>query len=123
MPELMEDESKFESDVTLKKFKLNSTSALYDELCNADINGNCQWQNTVTLNTNLACTDKECDADTLRVVEVIDGIHYEYMRPPCVEQFFYANGRKVIFRDRNSYSSCADPLLVSQGNDCVVNSI
>ena len=110
----MEDESSFKTDLTLKKMKLNSTSsALYSALCNDGPNG-CKWSNTVTLDSNLDCTGKECDADTLRVVEVTAGMHYEYVRPACVEQVFFANAKKVIFRDRNEDSSCANPLLARQ---------
>ena len=114
MPELMEDHSSFKNDPTLKKFVLDSTSALKSKLCNADTNGNCQYENSVTLlNDTLDCTATECDADTLRVVQVSEGIHYEYVRPPCVEQVFYANAKKVSYKRKMEPSLCANPLLVS----------
>ena len=85
MPELMQDDAGFENDPTLKKFILSSASELKAELCNVDASGNCQYANTVTLDNTLNCVDTECDADTLRVVQVNE-IHYEYVRPACVEQ-------------------------------------
>jgi hypothetical protein len=112
MPELVEDDPMFNNDPTLKRFVLAVNSSLKTELCNADPSGNCRWENTVTLAHNLKCTSNECDADTLRVVRVSDGIHYEFVRPACVEQAFYANAKKIIYKERWSASSCANPLLV-----------
>jgi hypothetical protein len=112
MPELIEDDPQFNNDPTLKRFVLTAGSSLKTTLCNADPNGSCQWKNTVTLEENINCTGKECDADTLRVVQVSDGVNYEYVRPACVEQAFYANAKKIIYRQRQSDSSCANPLLV-----------
>ena len=80
--------------------------------------GDCAWSNTVILAENLACVGRECDADALRVVQVAEptatstAIHYEYVRPPCKEQVFYANAKKVTNKERWAYSSCANPLLV-----------
>lgn len=111
-PELMED-THLTNDDTKKKLALNDSSLLKAELCNATTNGDCQFANTVTLNHTLECIGSECNADTLRVVEVSNGIHYEYVRPACVEQVFYANPKKVIYRRRTEDSSCANPLLVS----------
>lgn len=117
-PELMEDDSNFKTDSTIKKFALESSSQLKSKLCNQGTNGSCQFANSVTLDSNLACVGKECNADTLRVVQVIPGIHYEYVRPPCVEQAFYANAKKVINRERWADSSCANPLLPYASEAC-----
>lgn len=117
MPELMEDYHYFRNDPNLKKFVLNSTSALKAALCDVDINGNCHYNSTVTLDSNLECTGEECNADTVRVVQV-NGIHYEFVRPACVEQAFYTNAKKVIFRERWSDSSCANPLLPYASEAC-----
>ena len=118
MPELMEDDPKFITDLSVKKFTLASNSTLKSKLCNADSNGNCQWKNTVTLEQNLDCTGQECAADTVRVVQVSSAIHYEYVRPACVEQAFYGNAKKVIYRHRNSASSCANPTLPYASEAC-----
>jgi len=117
-PELMEDDSNFKTDQTIKKFVLDSSSQLRATLCKKGSNGSCLFANSVTLESNLACSAQECDADTLRVVEVSPGIHYEYVRPPCVEQVFYANAKKVINRERWADSSCANPLLPYASEAC-----
>eukprot|EP00804_Cyclotella_cryptica_P014145 CCRYP_005584-RA/>CCRYP_005584-RA protein AED:0.03 eAED:0.03 QI:259/1/1/1/0.94/0.9/20/117/3951 len=117
-PELMEDDSNFQTDQTIKKFVLDPSSQLKAKLCNTGSNGLCQFANSVTLESNLACIGLECDADTLRVVEVSPGIHYEYVRPPCVEQVFYGNAKKVINRERWADSSCANPLLPYASEAC-----
>ena len=118
MPELIEDDQMFKNDPNLRKFSLSDSSLLKAELCNKDGNGKCRWRNTVYLDENLDCTGKECDAETLRVVQVSDGIHYEYVRPACVEQAFYANAKKIIYRERASTSSCANPLLPHASEAC-----
>jgi hypothetical protein len=117
-PELMEDVSNFKTDPTVKKFVLDAASLLKAQLCNQDSQGFCQFGNSVTLASNLNCTAAECDADTLRVVEVVPGIHYEYVRPPCVEQVFYRNAKKLIYRERWADASCANPLLPYASEAC-----
>jgi hypothetical protein len=117
-PELMEDHSYFKNDDTLKRFALDDSSRLKEKLCNADANGKCQYATSVTLDSNLGCVASECDADTLRVVQVSQGIYYEYVRPACVEQAFYANAKKVIYRERWSDSSCANPRLPYASEAC-----
>ena len=97
-----------------KKFVLGD-GPLKSLLCNAGSDGKCQFANKVILTSNLNCSGLECGADTLRVVEVAEGIHYEYVRPACVEQAFYSDPKKVIYKYRSSDSSCANPLLVSFG--------
>ncbi len=117
-PELMEDHSNFKKDPNIKKFVLDDISGLKERLCNAS-NGECQYDMTVTLDANIDCTGNECKADTVRVVDV-GGIYYEYLRPPCVEQAFYNNARKVIYRERWADSSCANPLLPYASEACCV---
>jgi len=115
-PELMEDHSYFKKDPNIKRFVLDSNSGLKARLCNAS-NGECQYEMSVTLDTNIDCVGKECIADTVRVVDV-GGIYYEYARPPCVEQAFYNNAMKVIYRERWADSSCANPLLPYASEAC-----
>jgi hypothetical protein len=116
-PELMEDDAKYRTDTTIKKFSLSASSQLKAKLCN-EVDGSCQFANSVVLDTNIGCMDLECNADTVRVVEVSPGVHYEYVRPACVEQAFYANAKKVINRERWADSSCANPLLPYASEAC-----
>jgi len=117
-PELMEDHPSFKNDLTMKHFVLEAGSKLKEALCNADEVGNCQYAMTVTLESNLLCTGKECDADTARVVDAGGELYYEYISPACVEQAFYRNAKKVIFKDRMKDSSCANPLLPYASEAC-----
>ena len=114
----MEDDPDYKTDPDIKKFVLHESSQLKAKLCNLNSDGTCQFANSVTLETNLNCVADECNADTLRVVEVIPGIHYEYVRPACVEQAFYANAKKVIHKERWYDSSCANPLLPYASEAC-----
>jgi hypothetical protein len=118
LPDLMEDDPDYKTDPDIKKFVLHESSQLKAKLCNLNSDGTCQFANSVTLETNLNCVADECNADTLRVVEVIPGIHYEYVRPACVEQVFYANAKKVINKQRWDDSSCANPLLPYASEAC-----
>jgi uncharacterized protein (DUF1501 family)/uncharacterized protein (DUF1800 family) len=117
MPELMEDDPNF-ANHPIKKFVLASNSTLRSVLCNQGSNGSCQFENNVALIGNIDCAGQECNVDTVRVVEVGEGIHYEYVRPACVEQVFYADAKKVINKDRMSDSSCANPLLPYASEAC-----
>ncbi len=117
-PELMEDDPAYKNDLTMKHFVLEAGSNLKEALCNADANGNCQYAMSVTLESSLSCTGKECEADTARVVDAGEGIYYEYISPTCVEQAFYSNAKKIIFKDRMKDSSCANPVLAYASEAC-----
>ncbi len=117
-PELMEDDPAFKNDVTMKQFVLDAGSNLKNVLCNADSSGNCQYAMTVTLESNLDCVGDECNVDTARVVDVGGGMYYEYVSPACVEQAFYRDAKKVIFKERYQDSSCANPLLPYASEAC-----
>ena len=118
LPELSEDDPAYKTDPGIRKFALDPSSNLMKRLCNRNSNGACQFVNSVKLESNLECIGKECDADTLRVVEVVPGTYYEYVRPACVEQAFYENAKKVIYKERWQDSSCANPLLPYASEAC-----
>ena len=120
MPSRMEDDVGFKNDLTRKKFVLEEGSALKQALCNADgPGGACRYEMTVTLQSNLPCTPgQECDADTARVVDVGEGIYYEYVEPTCVEQAFYNGAKKIIYKDRSRDSACANPRLAYASEAC-----
>lgn len=101
---------------TLKKVTLNSTSPLYEKLCNSQDGGTtCDFQSKVTLDENLACDGQECDLDIVRLVEVTDGIYFEYVRQACVELTYYNDAQTVNVKDRRTGNSgkkwemCANP--------------
>jgi hypothetical protein len=86
----------WDGDARIKRFVLSPTSSLYQKLCNADANGDCQYANTVVIDENLPCEGKECRVDSLVVVQVSPGVFYEFIRQPCVHAAFYNNAKKVV---------------------------
>merc|ERR1719410_2793426 len=85
---------------------LSTSSPLYAKLCSA-IDGTCSYPNIVVLDSNLECDAKECEVDTLRVVQV-GSVYYEYIPVPCVEQAFFHNAKKIVNKDYTEIS-CANP--------------
>ncbi len=91
----------------------STTSALYQALCApASAGGACTFPLTVTLTSNLACTGKECNAQRVIAVKIVDPVakvtrYYQYVGLPCVRLTLFDNGQ-LIKRD-GSRSQCADP--------------
>lgn len=56
----------------------------------------CDFQSVVVLDENLACHGRECNVDTVRVVEVAPGVFYEYKHLACVNMPFYPDPAKVF---------------------------
>ena len=81
--------------------ELSLDSELYAALCAApSAGGNCTFPGKVVLDSNLGCNhaDGECAVDTVRTVRVQslpNPIYYEYVRPPCVEQAFFNDAKRV----------------------------
>ena len=98
LPELQMDPTSWENDADAVRMTLLPTSNLYEKLCNDGGTGTCDFKNVVVLDAPLTCVDKECEVDTVRVVEVTQGIFYEYIEQPCVEQAFYNNPEKVLVK-------------------------
>jgi hypothetical protein len=86
----------WDADESVKRFVLSPTSSLYQKLCNADANGDCQYKNTVHIDENIPCDGKECRVDTLVIVQVAPGVFYEYIRQPCVHLTFHEDAKKVV---------------------------
>ena len=82
-------------------------NCLFKQLCNANSDGKCVFQNEVELMVDAECRGKECDVDAATVVEVEPGIFYEYVPEPCVNQAFYPNAKKIT--KGGWYNMCADP--------------
>jgi len=104
-------------DVTSKSIALDSSSELYDKLCNANGGSTCNYDSKVVLDENLSCNGDECDVDTLTFVEVGDGVYFEYVRQPCVELSFYNNGKTVTTQNRDD-ELCENPNLPVAGEFC-----
>jgi hypothetical protein len=75
---------------------LSPGSSLYQKLCKADANGDCQFANTVSIDENLPCYGNKCRVDTLVVVQVAPGIFYEHLRQPCDHKAFYIDAKKIV---------------------------
>jgi cullin-associated NEDD8-dissociated protein 1 len=125
-PELLSDPSNWERDPLIRRMELEDTSPLYQTLC-AEKDGKCTYPGKIVLDENLIYDDAarnelaEYGVESLRSVKLQGGqeaIYYEYVRPPCVEQTFYDNAKKVEDYTRGKYSTenmvaqssmCADP--------------
>ena len=86
----------WDSDESIKRFVLSPGSALYNKLCNPGTDGSCNFVNTVKLDSNLPCYDRECRVDDVIIVQVTAGHFYEYIRQPCVDMSFYPDPKKVV---------------------------
>eukprot|EP00804_Cyclotella_cryptica_P019739 CCRYP_009662-RC/>CCRYP_009662-RC protein AED:0.09 eAED:0.09 QI:0/0.95/0.95/1/0.95/0.95/22/166/2740 len=78
----------------------------------------CSLQTLVTLDTNLECQGRECVVSTVRVVEVIAGVYYEYLHLPCVHLPFYDDAAKVFAGPGYQLAMCADKRLPSARSTC-----
>ena len=86
----------------------------------------CDFKSTVTLDENLSHCDqsgnlhKECHVDTIRVLEVLPGVFYEYVRPPCVHMPFIdgSHSRKVFASWEMATAMCADKRVPSASSTC-----
>jgi hypothetical protein len=110
-PELQTDPIEWASDSFAKRLKLqpNGGSSLFSKLCGSQNPANCTLAPKFVLDENLACSGGECAVDTVRVVEVSDGIFYEYVRKPCVYQAFFDNPKMIVRRKSWWDLTCADP--------------
>ena len=119
-PELMKDPKEWASDVKAKRIKLetNGPNSLFAKLCSASDPLLCNYKPVVTLDTNLSCSGVECSLDTLRVVEVGNGIFYEYIRPRCVYQAFFKDATMIVRRRDWGDVSCADPRTLTASAAC-----
>lgn len=124
-PVFQNEPNDWSSNPDLKRIDLDPSSPLYVKLCEPDSQGRCSFSSTVKLDSNLiydeaATYGEEYAVDTLRVVAIKSGtkspVYYEYVRQPCVELAFFANGKKIIRGQiRRNYvqkpSMCGNPEL------------
>lgn len=98
-------------------------SELYSSLCQrSPVTDKCTFPPVVTLPNSLVCYgDVECEADTLRTVQINDVagnliMYYTYEEPPCIHLMFFSNGHALLNRN---IRQCADPEYVTiGGNAC-----
>jgi len=117
LPKLMSDPAAFASDGSIKKFELDENSLLRNYLYHDNINN---LPISITLNENLSCTGRECDVETVRVVQISNSpdIFYEYVQQPCVQNAFYNHGKKVMGYHRNYHVTCANSKLPLASEAC-----
>eukprot|EP00538_Stauroneis_constricta_P006114 CAMPEP_0119557550 /NCGR_PEP_ID=MMETSP1352-20130426/9190_1 /TAXON_ID=265584 /ORGANISM="Stauroneis constricta, Strain CCMP1120" /LENGTH=2298 /DNA_ID=CAMNT_0007604673 /DNA_START=349 /DNA_END=7245 /DNA_ORIENTATION=+ len=119
LPELHHEIDQWRSDPAAKRFTLDATqSNLYEKLCNPQGDGSCAFQAKVVLDVDLDCVGDECYLDTLRTVEVSNGMYYEYIRKPCVHQAFYQDAKTIIRHWNFDEYMCADPRTESATIAC-----
>ena len=104
-------------DPLLKFVNLDKNSNLYDKLCQPSSNGECTFPGQVILTENIDCFGQECAMDTVRFVEVTNGIFYEYYRQPCVQFPYYQNAKKIMWNYRH-IEMCGDPKMDIAGTAC-----
>ncbi|KAL7567214.1 hypothetical protein ACA910_021201 [Epithemia clementina (nom. ined.)] len=123
MPELQPDNDWNEAAV---RFQADPLGQLGSALCGATKSRSCSYPAVVTLPETFACKGKECEVDTIRVVQIQGGIYYEYVPPPCVYQTFVENPRKIkrwsggSGEDSGAYM-CADPRTAVASTACCFN--
>ena len=122
LPELQFDN---EWDYRAVRFVADPEGALNSALCGADsgISSSCTYPGIVTLSETINCVGRECEVDTVRVVQVEGGMYYEYVRPPCVHQAFVENPRKIKKKKHGSGKGiarymCADPRVAVASTAC-----
>lgn len=108
-PELVDDPVDWASDPLAQRLKLQTGSGLLTKLCGSQDASSCAYDAKVVLDETIGCNGVECDVDTVRVVEVGNGIFYEYVQPPCVHQAFFDNPVMVVKRWDWQDLTCADP--------------
>lgn len=120
LPELVNDPSQFADDTLgdIVRAVLDQGSSLRSLLCNEDQDGNCVFQNSVTLEDNYGCFGIECEIELPRVVQVTDNAFYEYVHPPCVNMVFYNDPVKVSPRRNIDAVLCADPKVALASVAC-----
>ena len=97
------------------------SSNLTSIICNKNEVGVCNPQNIVILPTDIECFGIECEIEEPRTIEIAEGLWYEYIRPPCVNQAFYNNGKSVYRlsgKDGFKQILCGNPSLRDASTIC-----
>ena len=77
---------------------LDGTSSLLHKLCQLDNDGKCSYPGVVHLQEDLICSGDECNlSSSPQIVHIGDNVHYEYIKPPCVNfPFTMNNGVNIV---------------------------
>lgn len=110
-------------DTTPKRASLDfESSNLASILCNTNESGECNPKNVVVLPADVQCYGIECQIREPRTIEVAKGLWYEYIRPPCVNQAFYNDGKSMykaaIELDTFKQIQCGNPSLLDGSTVC-----
>ncbi len=100
---------------------LSYHSSLRNILC--DLKGkHCRYPPVITITSNIQCSDIECELDTIQVVEVGDGVFYEYVKPPCVHlSFFGPTDSASITYDSGKSLKCGNRNAALASAACCLN--
>lgn len=121
IPKLQSDPSSWADDkmaINLSLDKTSSEGSLFATLCGSTDATKCSFAPVVVVAKKIECSGIECSVDTLRTVEVADGIFYEYVPPSCVFQAFYSNGKLVARQNEKTKVMCADPRVQTASSAC-----
>lgn len=96
-------------------------SRLKNRLCGSFNDSLCVYKGIVNLESDVVCTGTECSLSSIRVVQVADGVFYEYIPPPCVYFPFIQDGI-VVSKSKVDYkidSTCVpNSIHVAAGACC-----
>jgi len=100
---------------------LSKNSLLYYWLCKPHRrrkdSDKCRLRKEVILGNNVPCMGQECNLDTVRLVQVAEGIFFEYIDPPCVRLPYYDSPKKISLK-HNSQVMCEDPRSITASEAC-----
>jgi hypothetical protein len=113
VPEIYIDLTSWETDPMAKRLKLvgNGGTSLLSKLCGSQNTAACTRKTKIILDEDVPCTGVECNLDTVRVVELMEGIYYEYVQRPCVYEAFFQNPKMIVKMESWWDLICADPRL------------
>ncbi len=80
---------------------LDTSSLLLRKLCQPNVNGVCSYPGVIYLDEDISCTGIECNLSFPKALHVGNNVHYEYIKPPCINFPFTANNNLVIVIDSN----------------------
>jgi uncharacterized protein (DUF1501 family)/uncharacterized protein (DUF1800 family) len=126
-PDVVFEPTAWSSGTPVKRLSLDFLSSkLAKILCNEDkvgVSGGCNPQNKVILTENLVCTGDECNIYEPQTIEVAEGLWYEYIRPPCVNQMFFNDAKSIYtiqYKDEFKQIQCGNPAILDASTFCKI---